>query len=310
MNRTGLAHQIAPTPTQIDCVLSAQAVIGEGPLWSAREQRLYWLDIVGKKLHVFDPATGSNQTHQLPELVTSISTRARGGLILTLRSSFAFFEATTGKLEVLATPEPDQPGNRFNDGKCDRQGRLWAGTMGDENWDVLVGSLYRFDAHGPSALQATRMEQGICCSNGLGWSPDSRTMYFAESFRHFRIFAYDFDAATGAIANRRVFAQVNGSAGGFPDGLTVDAEGFVWSAQPVYGRLVRYAPNGRIDRIIELPVSRGTSVMFGGKDLDILYVTTMRGALTDAQLAEEPLAGSLLALRPGVRGIAESLFAG
>jgi sugar lactone lactonase YvrE len=310
MNRTGLAHEIAPTPTQIDCVLSAKAIIGEGPLWSARDQRLYWADIVGKQLHIFDPATGSNQSFTLPELVTSVSTRAQGGLILTLRSSFAFFDPKTGKLDVLATPEPDKPGNRFNDGKCDRQGRLWAGTMGDENWDAPVGNLYRFDGQGAKALQATRHEENICCSNGLGWSPDSRTMYFAESFRHFRIFAYDFDAETGSLSNRRVFATVDGSKGGFPDGLTVDAEGYVWSAQPVYGRLVRYDPKGAINRIIELPVSRGTSVMFGGKDLDVLYVTTMRGALSEAQLAEEPLAGSLLALRPGVRGVAETPFAG
>jgi sugar lactone lactonase YvrE len=134
-------------------------------------------------------------------------------------------------------------------------------------------------------------------------------MYFSESFRY-RIFAYDFDAATGTISNRRVFATVDPNCGAFPDGLTVDREGFVWSAQPHFGRLVRYDPKGKIERIIELPVTRGTSCMFGGENLDILYVTTMRATLTDEQLAEEPLAGSLLALRPGVRGIAETPFAG
>jgi sugar lactone lactonase YvrE len=305
MNRTKRPHEIKPTPTEIQCVLKADAVIGEAPLWCTRTQRLYWADIVGKKVHIFNPADGSNQTTELPELVTSISTRrGSAGLLLTLRSSFAFFDPATKKLDVLAEPEPHKPGNRFNDGKCDRQGRLWAGTMGDVDWDSPVGSLYRFDP----GNKVTRMEEGVCCSNGLGWSPDNKTLYFCESFRY-KIHAYDFDAPTGAIANRRVFASVDAN-GAFPDGLTVDREGFIWSAQPVFGRLVRYDPKGVIERIIELPVSRGTSVMFGGPDLDVLYVTTMRGTLSDEQLAEEPLAGSLLALRPGVKGIAETPFAG
>jgi sugar lactone lactonase YvrE len=305
MNRTSLAHEIKPTVVPVECVLSAQAQIGEGPLWSAREQRLYWVDIVGQQLNIFNPADGSNRVFPMPELITSVSTRQDGGLILTLRSSIAFFDPASGKLTKIAEPEPDKPGNRFNDAKCDRQGRLWAGTMGDVDWDSPIGNLYRFGADG----KAVRMEEGICCSNGLGWSPDSQTMYFTESFRH-RIFAYDFDAATGDIANRRVFLSLEPHESAFPDGMTVDAEGYVWCAQPMFGRLARYDPKGVLERIIELPVSRGTGVMFGGPNLDVLYVTTMRVTLSDAQLAEEPLAGSLLALRPGVKGIAETPFAG
>jgi sugar lactone lactonase YvrE len=305
MNRTHLKHEIKPTPAEVQCVLKTEAIIGEGPVWSVKEQRLYWVDIPEKKAHVFNPADGSNQTFELPDLVTSATPRKGGGLVLTLRKSVAFFDPQTGKLDILPDAEPDRPGNRFNDAKCDRQGRLWGGTMGDVDWDSPVGSLYRFDAN----RKLTRMEEGICCSNGLGWSPDSATLYFAESFRH-KIHAYDYDPRTGTISHRRLFASLEGKAGAFPDGLTVDSEGFVWSAQPVFGRLVRYDPEGAIERIIELPVSRGTSCMFGGPDLDILYVTTMRGTLTVEQLASEPLAGSLLALRPGVRGIAETAFAG
>jgi sugar lactone lactonase YvrE len=305
MNRTKHSHEITPTRVDVHCVLEAQAIIGEAPHWSVRDQRLYWADIVGKKVHVFNPADGTNLTYDLPDLVTSISTRTGpGSLLLTLRKSFATFDLATGKLETLAEVDADRPGNRFNDGKCDRRGRLWAGTMGDVDWDSPVGRLYRFEA----GARVTRMEDAICCSNGLGWSPDDKTLYFCESFRY-TIHAYDFDAATGQVANRRTFATID-AGGAFFDGLTVDAEGFVWSAQPVFGRLVRYDPKGRIERIIELPVSRGTSCMFGGPDLDIMYVTTMRGTLSDEQLAEEPLAGSLLALRPGVKGIAESPFAG
>lgn len=306
MNRTSLDHGIKPTRAEVSCVLTGKALIGEGPVWSVEEQRLYWADIVGKELNIFNPADGSNQKFDLPELVTSIAPRKNGlGLILTLRSSFAFFDPKTQKLEKLVEPEPDKPGNRFNDGKCDRQGRMWGGTMGDVEWDQPLGSLYRLDAD----LKVARVEEGICCSNGLGWSPDSKTMYFTESFQH-RIFAYDFDAKTGNVSNRRVFVKLDLHESAFPDGLTVDAEGYVWSAQPMFGRLARYAPDGKLERVIELPVSRGTSVAFGGPNLDILYVTTMRATLSEAQLAEEPLAGSLLALRPGVKGLPETPFAG
>jgi L-arabinonolactonase len=305
MNRTGLKHEVTPTPTDVIKVLSAKANIGEGPVWDARSQRLFWVDIVGQELNVFNPADGSNKTHKFDDIVTSASPRAGGGVLLTLRRSFAFFDHTSGKLETVAEVEPDMPGNRFNDGKTDRQGRHWAGTMGDVDWNHPIGNLYRLGKD----RKPVRMAEKVCCSNGIGWSPDNKTMYFCESFAHI-IHAYDFDAVSGNIENRRTFATVNPESGSFPDGMTVDADGFVWSAQPVYGRLVRYDPQGKIERIIELPVSRGTSVMFGGKDLDTLYITTMRTTLSDEQLAEEPLAGSLLAIKPGVKGIAETPFAG
>jgi sugar lactone lactonase YvrE len=303
MNRTGLPHGIEPTPVEVTCVLTAKAQIGEGPWWSAAEQRLYWVDILGKQVHVFDPATGKNVTHTLPDIVTSVAPRQKGGLVVSMRTDIAYYDPATGELTPVATPA-ERPGNRFNDGKCDRQGRLWAGTMGDVDWDAPVGTLYRFDGR-----EAVAMETAICCSNGLGWSPDSKTMYFTESFRY-RIFAYDFDAPAGTISNRRVFLELDPHKNAFPDGMTVDAEGFVWCAQPMFGRIARYDPKGKLERVVELPVSRGTGVMFGGPNLDTLYVTTMRTTLSEAQLAEEPLAGSLLAFKPGVKGIAETPFAG
>ena len=149
-------------------------------------------------------------------------------------------------------------------------------------------------------------EQGV---DGLDWSPDGRTFYFAESFAHV-IHAYDFDPATGALANRRDFARVDPATGAFPDGLTVDAQGFVWNAQPVYGRIVRYDPAGRIDRIVETPVSRPTSCSFGGPGMATLYVTSARETLGDAELAQEPSAGGLFAFRPGVRGLPATALAG
>jgi sugar lactone lactonase YvrE len=303
MNRTDVQHEIKPTPTEVSKVLTAKMQIGEGPVWDAKNQRLLWVDIVGQELNVFDPADGSNKTYKFPDIVTSATPRQGGGVLLTLRRSVAFFDPATEKLETIAEVEADMPGNRFNDGKTDRQGRHWAGTMGDVDWNHPIGNLYRIGAD----RKPVRMAEKICCSNGIGWSPDDKTMYFCESFAHV-IHAYDFDASSGEIANRRPFTTVNAES--FPDGLTVDAEGFVWSAQPVFGRIVRYDPAGKMERIIELPVSRGTSVMFGGPNLDTLYVTTMRTTLDDAQLAQEPLAGCLLAIKPGVRGIAEAPFAG
>jgi sugar lactone lactonase YvrE len=305
MNRTGRSHELQPTPTDVSVVLRASAQIGEGPVWDARTQRLYWVDIVGQELHVFNPADGTDKAHSCPEIVTSVSPRAGGGVLVTLRRSFALFDAATGRFDAIADVESDMPGNRFNDGKTDRRGRHWAGTMGDVDWNHPIGNLYRF---GPDR-KPVRVAEKICCSNGIAWSPDDRTMYFCESFAYV-IHAYDFDAVSGGIENRRTFATVDAASGSFPDGITVDADGFLWCAQPVFGRIVRYDPAGRIERIIELPVSRGTSVMFGGSDLSTLYITTMRTTLDERQLSEEPLAGSLLAITPGVKGLAETPFAG
>ena len=303
MNRTGRPHEVAPTPTDVSVVLRASAQIGEGPVWDVRAQRLYWVDIVGQQLHVFNPSDGTNTTYECPDIVTSVSPRGAGGLLLTLRRSFVLFDEATRRFETIAEVESEMPGNRFNDGKTDRQGRHWAGTMGDVDWNHPIGNLYRF---GPDR-RPVRMAEHVRCSNGIAWSPDDRTMYFCESFAHV-VHAYDFDPVRGEIENRRAFVKVDTAS--FPDGITVDAEGFVWCAQPVFGRLVRYDPAGRIERIIELPVSRGTSIMFGGPDLSTLYVTTMRTTLDERQLAEEPLAGCLLAITPGVKGLAETPFAG
>jgi sugar lactone lactonase YvrE len=303
MNRTGRPHELPPTPTEVSVVLRASAQIGEGPVWDARTRRLYWVDIPGQQLHVFNPSDGTNATYACPDIVTSVSPGAAGGVLLTLRRSFAFFDESTRRFETIADVEPDLPGNRFNDGKTDRRGRHWAGTMGDVDWNQPIGNLYRLG----SDRRPVRVAEKIRCSNGIAWSPDDRTMYFCESFAYV-IHAYDFDAERGEIENRRTFATVDEAS--FPDGITVDADGFLWCAQPVFGRLVRYDPAGRIERIIELPVSRGTSVMFGGSDLSTLYITTMRTTLDERQLSEEPLAGCLLAITPGVRGLAETPFAG
>jgi sugar lactone lactonase YvrE len=289
----------------VECVVREEAIVGESPVWCATESVLYWVDITGQKIHRFNPSTGVNDTMHLPEPVTALALRAKGGLVLSLKKDFARFDIATQKLTYLGNPEKDKPDNRFNDAKCDPQGRFWAGTMGNVHWDAPTGALYRLDPDGSITCHQT----DVICANGMGWSPDHRTMYFTESFRY-AVYAYDYDAATGAISNRRVFASLGRDSGGFPDGLTVDAEGHVWSVHNALGKVVRYTPGGQIEREVALPVPRPCGCIFGGERLDTLYITTARETLTPEQIAQYPLSGSVFAAVPGVRGLAEPYFAG
>ena len=294
--------------SSIECVLHSDATVGESPVWHIAEQRLYWIDIQGKQIHRFDPATRTDESFELPEIVTCIQLRAKGGLVLTLKKHFAFFNPDSNHLQKLASVEEDLPQNRFNDGKCDPQGRFWAGTMDVKDWKKPSGNLFRMDAD----RTVSKMQSQVICSNGSGWSPDGRTMYYTESFRY-AIFAYDFDPASGTISNRRTFAEIDANdrnAGGFPDGMTVDAEGFVWSNQVGVGKIVRYDPQGNIERIVQMPVPRATDCTFGGKNLDTLYITSARETMTPAQLQQAPLSGSLFAIDAGVRGLPPTLFVG
>ena len=274
-------------------------------MWSVREQALYWTDNRGKRIHRLEPESGSDASFPLGQDVMDIGLRERGGLVLALAKHLAFYEPGDDELELLMDVEHDQPRNRFNDGKVDRRGRYWAGTMNDVDWDKPDGSLYRL---GPG-IELRRLQREVVCANGLGWSPDDRTFYFGESFRY-AIFAYDFDPDAGALSARRVFATVDASSGAFPDGLTVDAEGGVWSVHNGAGRVVRYAADGAVTHEIELPLPQPTSCIFGGRDLDVLYITTSRQNMTDEQLRRYPLSGSVFAVRPGVTGLPEPHFAG
>ena len=224
-------------------------------------------------------------------------------MVVALRTGFAFLDLETGAVAGLTDPEADRPDNRFNDGKVDRQGRFWAGTLNDAEKQPL-GSLYRLDADGTVTL----MQDGAVVSNGIGWSPDDRTLYFTDSVIR-TIWAFDFDPAAGAIANRRIFAEVPDGTG-YPDGLTVDSEGFVWSAVWDGWRIVRYDPSGRIDREVVMPVQRPTSCMLGGPDLKTLYVTSASIHLDAGALERGPLAGGLFALEADVPGLPEPRFAG
>jgi L-arabinonolactonase len=305
MNRSAFTHEIRPTEVDMKCVAATQAQVGESPTWSAIERSVYFIDILGQTIHRYEVATKSLTNFQAPQMVTSVAPRRAGGLVASTERGLAFFNQAMGSFEHVADVKREPVGNRFNDGKCDPRGDFWAGTMSQTEWDAPVGCLYRFGAD----LTPQTMRQEVRCSNGLAWSPDKRTFYYVESFAH-TIHAFDYDIETGAISNRRLFATVDPASGAFPDGLTVDAEGYVWSAQPVFGRLVRYAPDGFIDQIVESPVSRCTSCCFGGDDLATLYITSARQSLSFDQLREEPLAGGLFAFQAEIGGVAETPFVG
>lgn len=286
---------------QVEVATPGADRLGECPLWDERERMLWWVDSRWPAVKRLDPSSGAVMMVVLPEVVGSVALRERGGLLAATKSGLHLLDPSSGALEARAHPEAHLPDNRFNDGRCDRQGRFWAGTMSDVKRDP-VGSLYRFDAD----FACTKHRNAVIIPNSLAFSPEGRTMYFADTNRH-TIWAYDYDAATGAATRERVFADTGG---GRPDGSCVDADGCLWNAEYGGWRLVRYTPAGKVDRVVEMPVANPTCCAFGDEDLGTLYVTTATQRLAPDDLANQPLAGSLLALRPGVRGLPEGRFAG
>ena len=285
-----------------EVVLQAGIVCGESPVWIAGENALYLTDIPGKALHRLK-LDGGHDTWPMPEELCAFAPRERGGFVAAMRSGFAFLDPVAGTVDYFARPEADKPDNRLNDGRCDRQGRFWAGSMHLPR-TAREGTLYRVDRDGSVHAAAG----DVIVSNGLAFSPDSRTMYWSDS-RSSIVYAFDFDAETGRAGNRRVFFQTT-ERQGRPDGAAVDADGFYWSACYLGSRILRIAPDGTVDREIELPVRDVTMVAFGGPDLATLYVTTSCEALGADERRTAPLAGAVFALDPGVKGLPEPYFRG
>ena len=286
---------------EVTCVLDCRAELGEGPLWDVAEQVLWWVDIKRRLIHRTDPASAHDLTFAAPQDLGCLAIRAQGGLVVTMSSGFYFFDSTSGHFEPICDPEGHKPENRFNDGKPDRQGRFWAGTMHDRA-KHSSGGLYRLDAD----LTCRRMVSDIHVSNGLAWSPASRTMYYADSVPS-QVWAWDFEAEAGEISNRRLFIDTT-ETGGVPDGATVDTEGCYWLTLPKTGKVVRYDPDGHAMQAVLLPTDLPTCVTFGGPNLDILYCTTATLGRTDSELAGQSAPGGLYAIYPGVKGIAEAVF--
>ena len=290
---------------KIEILLDVKTELGEGPLWDVEEQRLYWIDSFGKRVFRCTADGREIRAWDVPERIGSMALRSRGGAVLSLANGFHFLDFRTGETQLIVDPEPDKPGNRLNDGKVDRRGRFVAGSM-DMNEDGPNGSLYRLDAD----LSLHKLDSGIICSNGPCWSPDDSTFYFSDTWSG-EIWAYDYDIETGNVSNRRAFTKLDMSTGGAADGSTVDAEGFLWNAQVYDGKLIRYAPDGTVDRVIDMPVKKVTSVNFGGPDLDILYVTSMSKPPLPRFPKDGVQGGSLFAIHDlGVRGTPEPRFGG
>ena len=281
---------------EVACVLDAGAALGECPVWSGAEGVLYWVDIEGQAVNRFDPTTGMNQVRAVPGKVGAIALRDTGALLAAVGTELGMLDFATGHYEPWRQVEPGDTGNRLNDGRCDPAGRFWIGSMYDPtSAGVRSGHLHRTDASGN---QLTLFDD-VGVANGLAFSPDGATMYFADTFDR-TVWAFDYDVATGTPANRRVFLEM-GDLPGKPDGACVDEEGGYWLACVRGGALIRVLPSGEVERSIELPVSAPTMPAFGGPDLDVIYITSIR-------MEDEPLSGSLLAVRPGVRGLPEPWF--
>lgn len=291
---------------QIEVLVDVKTTLGEGPLWDVEQQRLYWIDSFDGRVFRATADGREIRCWDVPQKIGSMAIRKDGrGAVVSLARGFHFLDFETGDVELIADPEPDKLNNRLNDGKVDKRGRFFAGSM-DTMEEGPNGALYRLDPD----LTVTRIDDGIIVSNGPCWSPDGGTFYFTDTWSG-EIWAYDYDQDRGAVSNRRTFAKVDRSRGGAADGSTVDAEGFLWNALVYDGRLVRYAPDGRVDRIIEMPVKKTTSVMFGGPGLDILYVTSMAKPPLPRFPGDGVLRGSLFAIRGlGVRGLPEPRFGG
>ena len=282
----------------IELAVDCRCELGEGPIWDDRIGRLLFVDINGHQVHAFDPATRAHETFDTGEYVSAIALHEAGGYIVTLQHDFARLDLETGALTRLASVDASRDDTRFNDGYVDVRGRFWAGTMSLVR-QKEQGALYRLDREG-GGHRATRMLEGVTTSNGIDWSDDGRRMYYVDTGTR-RIDVFDFDAGSGAISGRATVVEIS-EADGKPDGLVVDAEGYLWVAL-WQGRAVRrYAPDGRLDRHVELPVSCPTKCAFGGANLDALYITSARTILSDAEREGEPHAGSVFVLHPGVRG--------
>lgn len=294
---------------KMECVAESANIVGESPMWSTEHQCLWWVDVRGKSLHRLNKDSSRND-FSLPDFVSCLALCRSGRLIVAQGGALAFWNPHDGMLEEFARPEPDRPGNRFNDGKCDSKGRFWVGTMinnfGSNGEDIPIdresGAFYCLTPD----LKMRRVIDGMWIPNTVAWSPDDSVFYLGDSITN-EIHAYDFDLESGDISRRRLFVKNNDP--GHLDGSTVDAEGFLWNTHWGAGKVVRYAPDGRIDQEFEVPVPAPSSCIFGGADLDILYITTARDTLTATQLNEFPLSGGVFQCYPGVKGLPETVFA-
>lgn len=282
--------------TELELVLDAKAKLGEGPSWDAEAGLLFWVDIEGFGLHAYDPLTGQDTVYDIGQHIGAVVPYEKERVIVALREGYHVYNLHTGELELIHDPEEGRKDNRFNDGKCDPAGRFWAGTMSLEGKDKQ-GALYCLEDGEVSTIFTE-----VTISNGLGWSPDHKTMYYIDTPTG-KVDRLDYDEKTGALSNCRTAVDFPEDVG-FPDGMTVDAEGMIWIAHWGGSQVSRWNPNtGKMLSRIEIPAEQVTCCCFGGQDLDELYITTARNGLSEEQLKKNPHAGGLFRIKPGVKGM-------
>jgi sugar lactone lactonase YvrE len=282
--------------TEVELVLDAQAMLGEGSLWHPTENKLYWVDIEGKALHIYDPATKKDKQFSMGERIGTVVPAKRGGVLVALQNGIHKFDTKNSKLDFISNPLPDS-NLRFNDGKCDPSGRFWVGSLALDS-RKKGAALYRMD----SDKSIHEMLDSVTISNGIVWSADKKIMYYNDT-PTLTVQAFDYDDKTGEIKNGRVAVRIPKGTGA-PDGMTIDAEGKLWVALWGGNCVARFDPlTGELLQKINVPAPNVSSCAFGGKNLDILYITTARAWVSPEKLKEFPLSGGLFAVKPGVKGV-------
>ena len=283
---------------QAQVVLPHQCLLGEGPVWDTRRGAICWIDILNGEIHEYSPGSKKHKTISVNQMIGAVVICRDGNFLAALKNGFGFVNRENGRVNMLANPEADIPGNRFNDGKCGPDGRFWAGTMSHTD-EPEKGSFYVFDTD----HSVTKKISDVSISNGMAWSSDHKTFYYIDT-PTFTVAAYDYDKNTAEISNRRVVINIS-EEDGSPDGMTIDSDGMLWIAHWDGWQITRWDPKTRVKLLsIPLPAARITSCAFVGDSLEDLYISSAKTGLTNDQLAAQPLAGSLFVIKNiGYKGL-------
>ncbi len=281
-------------------IKSSKCILGEAPLYNESENAFYWSDIKDFKIYKYDLTSQKVESFQFDKTISSFAFNETNQIIATTNDGFEYLDLKTKVVQSLLDPEKYLPQNRFNDGKCDSYGRYFAGTM-DNNEEEITGSLYCFYGN-----TVEKKESDLFVSNGLGWNKNSSKFYLTDSPKRV-IYVYDYDLKTAKMSNKKVFAKID-EKDGYPDGLCIDEQDYIWSAHWHGWKITRYAPDGSIDRIIDMPIPKVTSCAFGGKDFKTLFITTASIDLSKEELEKAPLSGYTFMLDADIKGMSANLF--
>ena len=286
-----------------EVLLQHTCLLGEGPVWDVNTKTIIWIDLLNGIIHELYTQEQSHRTLELGDVVGAVVLTQSGNYLAALKSGLSIVDRSTGEIHFVHHPEQHLPSNRFNDGKCDPNGRFWVGTMSISE-EPGAGSMYMLD----SSMTISKKFEGVTISNGLTWSADYKTFYYIDT-PTYQVVAYDYDRMSGNISNKRIVIRIPTSEG-YPDGMTIDTDGMLWIAHWDGSQVARWDPfSGKKIFSILLPVERITSCTFGGDDLRDLYITTARVGLTEKQLSEQPLAGSLFVVKKsGFQGFSAIKF--